>query len=317
MLWETPPSSWLLYGLTGKFSVAFFFVLLGYFASKASIFRLSQFVRYCLRRYLLFVFYIFIFTTVFIVGSYGVTWVFHLPHGPVMQVISDGFRYNLIYLLRDSFLFEDNYNATLWCMQQLFIASLICKGFSYLPEHLSIVFRFLCAVISIALLMFINATYFIWICAAILGYILRLCIEYIDCKRINLNSFVLIFLLLLALVFIKLRLPEGTVQYSLQSMAAFLLLLVQFKLPLMQNLLSKAPFPWLGSISIGLFITHTPVYSLLYCSVYQLFLGILPPVAAKLIFFIIAVALSIICSWLLKGAYTTFEKLFVNHKVSV
>ena len=124
-LWEGGPSWWLLGGLTGKFSVAFFFVLLGYFASKPKSFRIAFYGSYCARRYFQFAFYVFCVTFFYLIGSYAVTWLFHTPDEYVFHVLSDGPRYNLIYLLHDAFLFQDNYNATLWCMPQLFLASLV------------------------------------------------------------------------------------------------------------------------------------------------------------------------------------------------
>ena len=106
-LWETMPSSLLLGGLTGKMSVAFFFVVLGYFASAPRAFDTRAFAVYTLRRYGQFAFFVFAVTLCYIVGCYGVTWLFHLAEGEVLRVISDGPRYNLIYLLRDAFLFEN------------------------------------------------------------------------------------------------------------------------------------------------------------------------------------------------------------------
>ena len=49
--WEIGPLSWLLHGLTGKFSVSFFFVMLGYFASKPASFKCKKLVNYALQRY--------------------------------------------------------------------------------------------------------------------------------------------------------------------------------------------------------------------------------------------------------------------------
>ena len=126
LLWEEMPGRLLLGGLTGKFSVAFFFVLLGYFAGRVRKFTPGGFARYALRRYGQFSFFVLVSTFFYLAGAYGLTWLLHTPDENVFRVLSDGFRYNLFYLLRDAFLLEDNYNATLWCMRQLFAASILC-----------------------------------------------------------------------------------------------------------------------------------------------------------------------------------------------
>ena len=316
-LWEIPPSSWLLYGLTGKFSVAFFFVLLGYFASKPATFSFSSISRYTVRRYLQFAFYIFVTSIVFVCGSYCVTWVFHSSDEYVMRVLSDGLKYNLIYLMRDAFLFEDNYNATLWCMQQLFLASIICRLIGYIPKKVPAALRILSVLFLISVLMFYNADFCVWICAALLGYFLRIILEICEARHILQSRLQLFFSAFAALVFIKLKMPESVVQYWLQSLAAFMLIYVQFNLPAVQRLLSKAPFPQLGGISIGLFVVHTPVNSLLYSSLYCLCLKFMPKFPAVLIYFIVSLGTCIVCSWLLKMFYEFFLRLFAKTKVTV
>ena len=316
-LWELPPTSWILYGLTGKFSVAFFFVFLGYFASKPASFSFKSIIRYSTRRYFQFAFYIFIVSTLYIFGSYCVTWLFHSSDDCVMRVISDGFKYNLVYLLHDSFLFEANYNATLWCMQQLFLASLICRGLAYIPEKLSIALRFLISLALILAMMAINANYCVWICAAILGYILRLLLELSHNFSKLRSTPLLIICLLTALTLIKMKMPESVLQYSLQSLAAFMLIYVQFNLPPIQMWLSKKPFPWLGSISIGLFVIHTPINALIYSSIYSILLNLIPKSVTAFICFIISFATCIALSWILKVAYEYTVKILRKEKLSV
>ena len=68
-LWERMPSRLLLGGLTGKMSVAFFFVVLGYFASAPRIFDSRAFLKYTVRRYGQFAFFVFVTTLCYIAGS--------------------------------------------------------------------------------------------------------------------------------------------------------------------------------------------------------------------------------------------------------
>ena len=134
-LWEPGPTWWLFGGFPGKLAFTLYFVLLGFFACSPKPFDLSRFALYTLRRYLLFVFFGFFATLVFILGGYAVTWIFHTPDPDVFRILSDGPQYNLIYLLRDGFFLEDHYIDSFWCMPHLLAASVVCRLYGYLPER--------------------------------------------------------------------------------------------------------------------------------------------------------------------------------------
>ena len=302
-LWEGGPSWWLLGGLTGKFSVAFFFVLLGYFASAPRRFSLADYGQYCARRYVQFAFYVFVTTFLFILGSYAVTWLFHAPEEDVFRVLSDGPRYNLLYLLHDSFLFEDNYNATLWCMQQLFGASLICRALGCLPEEWKPGYRILISLGLMALLLLFNAEYGIWLCVGILGYLLRFGLSFYETHPKLSKPLPLLLIFFAAILCIKAPLEEGLPLYSLQGVGALLLLLVLFHAKRAQKLLAAGPFPWLGSISMGLFVVHTPINALLCSSLHVLLRARLPAVVLLPFGFCVSLALCILCAWLLAKLY--------------
>ena len=304
-LWEVMPSRLLLGGLTGKMSVAFFFVVLGYFASAPKTFRLPDFANYALRRYGQFAFFVFAVTLCYIVGCYGVTWLFHLAEGEVLRVISDGPRYNLIYLLRDAFLFENNYNDTLWCMRQLFLASLVCRLLGYLPERLSAAAR-LAAAAAVILCAVLLGSRWVWLGTAALGYVLRLLLNRAK-DRPRLRSPAALWLLFLAAVaLIKAPVSEEArplLLYSLQSVGAFLLLFVLFHADFAQRLLAVRPFPWLGRISMGLFVAHTPVNELLGSSVWALLRSRVPASFSLTLCFALSLGLSILAAWLLHWAH--------------
>ncbi len=300
--WEEGALSWLLYGLTGKFSVAFFFVLLGYFAAKPAVFSPGAFITYSIRRYVQFAFYILLCGAAFIIAGYGLTWLFHMPGGTVQRLMADGAKYNLIYMLRDGLLFEANYNDTLWCMQQLFLASLLCRMLGYLPRRLGLM-RLIPAAAAMLLLMLLDGEFCVWICAALLGYILRLCLEDMERKGSQPRSIFLLLMGLLALLLIKIRMAESVLQYCMQSVSALLLIFVQFYLPPVQRLLSSKPFPWLGGISMGLFVVHTPINALLLSSVYPGLGGWLPEGAALMLCCLLSLGLSIAAAGALHRLY--------------
>ena len=304
-LWEEMPSRLVLGGLTGKFSVAFFFVLLGYFAGRPRKFTSGSFVRYTLRRYGQFSFFVFISALCYLVCSYGVTWLLHTPDENVFRVLSDGFRYNLVYLLRDAFLLEDNYNATLWCMRQLFAASILCWLLGCVPEKKAR----LAASAAVWALSPLLGKDWVWLGAGAAGCVLR-CVREDETLYSGLNkSGITAALLIAALVCIKAPLAEGTALYSLQGLGAFLLILAQFSLSGVRQALASKPFPWLGRISMGLFVVHTPINCLLASSLWPMLAG-LPQAAALLMTFLISTALSIAAAALLHEGYGVIQKKF-------
>ena len=306
--WESMPGWLLLGGLTGKFSVAFFFVLLGYFASAPAALEPRRYLGYAVRRYVHFAFFVFVTTVCYLLGCYAVTWVFHAQDAAAARVISDGFRYNLLYLLHDAFLFEDNYNATLWCLQQLFLASLLCRLLAGLPEGLGIWKRGLIALAVMALLLLLKPAYCVWIAVAVLGYLLRLVLSYLDRRGSSPSPSALLAVFVLAVACIKAPLVESPLLYSLEGLGALLLLFVLFHAPWAQRVLARPPFPWLGGISMGLFVVHTPVFSLLI-SVFRHFHpeGELS-VPAILGLFLPAFGLCVLAAWLLLRAYGALLK---------
>ena len=309
-LWEQPPTSLLLGGLTGKMSVAFFFVVLGYFASAPRAFDARGFALYALRRYGQFAFFVFAVTLCYIVGCYGATWLFHLAEGEVLRVISDGPRYNLIYLLRDAFLFENNYNDTLWCMRQLFAASLVCRLLGYLPQRLNTAARLgiAAAVILCALLL---GSRWVWLGTAGLGYVLRLLLKLAEDHPRLRSPAVLWLLFLAAVTFIKAPVSEEVrplLLYALQSVGAFWLFFVLFHADFAQKLLAARPFPWLGRISMGLFVAHTPINELLGSSVWALLSSRVPAAISLTLCFALSLGLSILAAWLLHAAYGGLTK---------
>lgn len=300
-LWETMPTRLILGGLTGKFSVAFFFVLLGYFACAPRDPDAKEVLLYALRRYRQLSLFVLTATVCYILGSYVCAWVFHTPDENVFRVLSDGPRYNLIYALHDAFLLEDNYNATLWCMRQLFAASVLCRLLGCLPERLDARLRLLIAALAVALSAAAGRTW-VWLGVSALGYVLRLALHNETLRREPTGAMrVMIFCA--AVCCIKAPLEEGTVLYLLQGIGAFLLLYALFYTPWAQRCLAARPFPWLGLRSMGLFVVHTPVNCLLASSLWPIFDARLPQAAALIVCLCLSLGLSVAAAWLLHGAY--------------
>lgn len=302
-LWEEPPASLLLGGLTGKFSVAFFFVLLGYFAGRPRAFRLRDFGLYALRRYGQFSFFVLLSTLGYLGLAYVLTWLLHTPDENVRRVLSDGFQYNLLYLLRDAFLLEDNYNGTLWCMRQLFAASLLCRLLGCLPGRMDR--RLRAGVIALVwALSLLAGRDWVWLGAAALGALLRLLPE--DGALLR-RPAALAVVGLAALACIKAPLEEGLALYALQGIGAFLLGLALLRLPRVQRKLATPPFPRLGRISMGLFVAHTPVNCLLASSLWPVLEARLPKAAALPAALCLSLALSVLAAATLHRAWNLIQ----------
>lgn len=315
-LWEEMPTRLLLGGLTGKFSVAFFFVLLGYFACSPKRFTLRDFGSYAFRRYLQFAFFVLITEAVYLVGCRGVFALFRAPDEAARLVLSDGWRYNFVYLLRDSFLFEDHYDATLWCLQQLFLSSLVCRLLGCLPERLSPLTRAGIAVGIGVLLLLLSPAYCVWISVSLLGCLLRLALSEVDRLPALTKPPVLIGLFAAAVLCIKAPLEEGLPLYLLEGLGAFLLLWVLFRTAWARRLLGRGPFPRLGLWSMGLFVVHTPVFSLVDSSLYVLLDGRLPLWAALPVTFAVGLTLCVLASRLLHAAYGALSRRFGRERVN-
>ena len=301
LLWERMPTRLLLGGLTGKFSVAFFFVLLGYFACAPRAFDAKGLLLYALRRYRQLSLFVLAATACYILGAYACTWLFHTPDENVLRVISDGPRYNLLYALRDAFLLEDNYNATLWCMRQLFLASVLCRLLGCLPERLDKRLRLLTAAAVVALSAIAGKTW-VWLGVAALGYVLRLALQIEKLRRAFAGA-LRVLLFCAAVCCIKAPLEEGTALYLLQGLGAFLLLYVLFCTDWAQRLLASKPFPWLGLRSMGLFVVHTPVNCLLASSLCPVLAARLPDRASLPVCYCLSLALAVTAAWLLHAGY--------------
>ena len=315
-LWEPGPFFWLFGGITGKLSVAVFCVLLGYYACTPKPFSVSGFGLYTVRRYFQLAFFAFLATLFFILGGYAVTWLFHTPDEAVFRILSDGPRCNLIYLLRDAFLLEDHYIDTLWCMQDLMLASVVCRLFGYLPERIRPGIRAALGCGLIALLLAVNAAFFIWACVGLLGCLVRLAIEAAR-TRPRLTAPVPRFLLfVLSLILLKLPLSEGPLLYFLEGVIGFVWVFLIAFTDGAQRLLSRSPLPQLGKLSLGAFVCHTPVYSLLGSSLIPLLRGCLPDAAAAALFFIPAAALSFLGAWILHRAYDAVNGALRRQTVS-
>ena len=263
------------------------------------------------------IFFVLVTEAVYLVGCRGVSFLFHAPDEAVARVLSDGWRYNLIYLLRDSFLFECTYDATLWCLQQLFLASLLCRLLGCLPEAVRPALRIGTVLLTGILLLLLSPGYCVWIAVALLGVLLRFALQAMDVRPALTRPWLLALLFAASVLCIKAPLEEGLVLYLLEGLGAFLLLLVLFHTDWAKRLLSRGPFPCLGLWSMGLFVVHTPVFSLVDSSLYVLMTGRLPQWLTLVLTFAVGTALCIFAAWLLHTIYAALLRRLTRRRVTV
>lgn len=107
--WKEPPTSYLLWGVSGKFGVVVFSVILGYFAYRSSE---KSIAKYTLKRYVYFVLCGLFINTVYLIcartGYFGGN--VSIPH-----------------MIKVSLLLSDDIYPTFWCIQPFMLASFISK----------------------------------------------------------------------------------------------------------------------------------------------------------------------------------------------
>ena len=107
--WKEPPTSYLLWGVSGKFGVVVFSVILGYFAYRSSE---KSIAKYTLKRYVYFV-----LCGLFINSVYAVC----ARTGYIEGNIS------FTHLIRTSLMLGSDIYPTFWCIQPFMLASFISK----------------------------------------------------------------------------------------------------------------------------------------------------------------------------------------------
>lgn len=316
-LWEPGPWWWLLGGFPGKLAFTMYFVLLGYFACSPKPFSLPAFGRYALRRYEQLVFFGFLATLLFLLGGYAVTWLFHTPDENVFRILSDGPRYNLIFLLRDGFLLEDHYIDSFWCMPHLLVSSLVCRLFGYLPASVRPLRKALLACALIAALLLLHAELCIWVCVSLMGGLLRLGIDAADRSALLKKRPRRLLILALTIAVLKIPIEEGPLLFFLEGAVDSTWILLLSQNDGAQRVLNRSPLPELGRVTLGIFVIHTPVFSLLGSSLIPLLRRVLPDALVLPLFFLPAVALSVLAAWLLHRAYDALPRIRKRETVSV
>lgn len=316
-LWEPGPWYWLLGGFRGKLAFTLYFVLIGYFASAPKKATLRAFLRYCRRRYFLLAFFSFFAVLFFLVAGRVVAHVFRTPDADVFRILSDGPRYNLIFFLHEAFLLQWHYIDSFWCLPHILMASVAGRLLGYLPETLSPSRRFMIGAALCALLPAIDGELFIWTSVGCMGYCLRMGLLIAEEHPRMTKPAVLISLFIACVAVLKIPIEEGVLLFVIEGVVDSLLMFIQYHVEPVKRAFSKPPFPRLGMLSMGIFVIHTPVYSLLRSSVYPLLHGIVPERLLLGLCFVLGVGLTLVGAWVLHGLYDRVRRIRLRTPTAV
>lgn len=316
-LWVTPPTAYIPFLLNAKVAVLFFCVLLGFFAAKPREFKADKFIQYTVKRYIQFAFFLLITSAVLVIGSYAVTWLFHTPDELAFRVISDGAKYNLIYILRDGFFFEDNYNPPMWSMQQFFITSILCYLLGCVFCKVKPITALAVSAFTVAVFLLPGSEYLSWIGYCCMGASARLYVENKDRFVFMEKRSIRWILFFFAWFLYKFPLPESPFVFFLMGIASVILIAVLFSAESVQNFLGRAPLPALGKIAFGVFVAHDPINALLASSIVPFMLRVLPQSVTTLVCFVICVLIATVCAWLLDLGYRKITKILFREKAVV
>lgn len=233
--------SWLLYGITGKYAVAFFCVILGYFASKSKAQFSSDRV---LNRYFQFC------IPLLIVSSLQYLF-FFIEHSVSLREI--------ILIPRMCFLFQSSKLCSpAWCMPFFFTASIIIYLLNS-KKHRILIMSFL-AVLFLA-------TDLIWISICLFGALIHYAAQlpFVIRALEKLNKHMILFsaikILLLVFSYLIIRFPENNTTYILDGISASVVFIVCLNSEIIQKVLSlSSMFCKAGRYSFEIFLLHTFVY---------------------------------------------------------
>lgn len=286
-LWSEMPSRIVFGGLTGKFGVALFGVILGYLAYKSSE---TNIAKYSIKRYIYFV-----LCGLFVNTLYAVLGTFGYFHGVI----------GVTKVLRTSFLVGDQIFATYWCMRPFLVASIFSRINGQLRLHPVIILA------EIVGLILIEQP---WIAICMLGNLIPSIrnIEFVD--RLLENSYVKIAGVILALWIIKL---DSKYIYLLYGLSSVIIILALTKDSHIKSLMEKPFFTHQGQNTMAIYLIHVAVYNVLGGSlIFKMFGNQLPFLVVFTIAFVLCWIAIVLLSFPLNKLLCNLNKL-ITRKLSL
>lgn len=284
--WSEGWTKYVLQGLTGKFAVAIFCLLMGYFAALKMSKNYGA-ISYIKDRYLQF--------------SQGVLFmnvglaltIRALYHFDIVNLAFQPDKHNIRGVLSDSFLFSSEIILPFWCIQVFFVSSVMLA----IVHKLKYSFGIQC----VLMLLFILTGY-IWPGLCILGSIMHTIIaklnQNIKWKDILRNKWLQACLLLIS--FVMIQRPESNATFVLYGISGFIILTVLFQNETIQKMLDKKWLRFLGSVSFEFYLVHIPVQTVVSFYIYLFFMNRINIDLAFVISYILTLGIDILLAYTYK-----------------
>lgn len=245
----------ILYGVTGKLCVAFFCVLLGYFATLKFVNKVSDFGKFVVARYIRFSLNLLLINSIVILSMIVMKILKITPNSlAISNMYLSQSIFSIKILLTDSFFFTNMIVSTFWCIKDFFIGSLVVGLISWYSSKNT---NKRLGLFIIALVIALWSGY-VWIGICLMGGILHCIIE----AKIKVFENKFLLALFIIFIFILIRNPESEITYIKYGIASCLFLILCFYIPLAQKILNHSVLSYLGKISFNIFLVHTPVHFL-------------------------------------------------------
>jgi hypothetical protein len=233
-LWTEFPTSLFLRGITGKFAVAIFGILLGYLAYLQGQKRKRTILHYALKRYIYF-----------LICALIVNFIYYALGN--LNILSE--QYSLYQVLRASLLLDSSIFGAFWCMQAFLFSSVISYMLGYYSAGLT------SALMVVAFLLPIGK---LWISICLFGAVIAVLLRDENCQKLFGNKF-LQWLLFIAL-FVAIQRDESQLTYLIDGLFGCVMLILITYNQGFKKLFSLRLISSFGSTSMMLYIIHVPVY---------------------------------------------------------
>lgn len=244
--WNNLPFSIILNGMTGKFGVDVFAIILGIFAYKAGVNKKNVSVfSYALQRY----FY-------FVICGFSVNTVLKLIEIKQTGTVSlSGIR----ELITVSLMIKADIFPTFWVMRAFLIGSVL----AFMVGHYGFDTK---TKIAIILICFVSGN--LWVSVCVMGTLMP---EVMD-NREKWNSWwKKLVLFIIALIIIKLF--QSELKYFVDGIAAFILVMITEETKSVQKVLNNRLMSYFGKNAMAIFIIHPVMYSHIAPRLFGLFEG--------------------------------------------
>lgn len=276
--WRTAPTSWVLFGVTGKLAVAMFSVILGYFAYLSGT-KGGSLSNFTIKRYIsFFITGLFINTLYAICGALG--W--------------KSATYDLTTVLVTSLKIGYDIFPTFWCMFDFLLSSVL----SFINGK----YRLSPSAVFLQIVIFLLVGK-IWIAICLMGNLLYGLQHNETCAALMRKKPVQ--LLLFIIVFFAVKRPESNVTYVIDGICSMLVLLIISGNETFQKVLSCKPLSYLGKNSLGIYILHPLTYTLLGAPLFEL----LSPVRYSVVFIVVFITCLAVMLPLSIGAVFLIDRL--------